>query len=96
MGIVYKARQITLGRIVAVKMIVSRQLASEQDVQRFHVEAQAAAGLQHPNIVSIHEVGQHEGWPCDFWQAFATPHKPAVIIAQPLSDRQIQFEIGCG
>ena len=62
MGVVYKARQTTLGRIVAVKMIVKGRLASEQDVQRFLVEAREAGGLQHPNIVAIHEVGQHEGW----------------------------------
>ena len=62
MGVIYKARQTTLGRIVAVKMIVAGRLATEEDVQRFLVEAKAVAGLQHPNIVAIHEVGQHEGW----------------------------------
>jgi serine/threonine protein kinase/outer membrane protein assembly factor BamB len=62
MGLVYKARQITLDRIVAVKMIFAGKLANELEVQRFHSEAQAAASLKHPNIVSIHEVGQHEGW----------------------------------
>ena len=62
MGIVYKARQKTLGRIVAVKMIGAGQLANEQDVQRLQSEAKAAASLQHPNIVSIREGGQQEGW----------------------------------
>ena len=64
MGIVYKARQKSLNRIVAVKLMLSSgQLAQPEVVQRFRTEAQAIAHLQHPNIVAIHEVGEHDEQP---------------------------------
>jgi eukaryotic-like serine/threonine-protein kinase len=61
MGVVYKARQVSLDRLLALKLILSGHLAGEEEVRRFHTEAAAAANLEHPNIVAIHETGEHEG-----------------------------------
>src|SRR5580658_3696645 len=61
MGVVYRARQLSLGREVAVKMVLHGVLAGDMPIARFKAEAASAAGLSHPNIVAIHEIGEHQG-----------------------------------
>ncbi len=61
MGVVYRAKQVTLDREVAVKLMLHGALASAADIDRFRAEARNAAALRHPNIISIHEVSEWEG-----------------------------------
>lgn len=77
MGVVYKARQKSLDRMVAIKMILASHLASAEHIRRFQIEARAAARLSHPNIVHIHEVGQIHGQ-----HYFAMEHIEGLSLAQ--------------
>ncbi len=88
MAVVYRARQISLNRVVALKMILTGQLASAAEVARFHTEAEAVARLQHPNIVQIHAIGTHDGQPFLTLEYVDGGTLSNQLAGQPLPPRQ--------
>jgi serine/threonine-protein kinase len=87
MGVVYQARQVSLNRTVALKMILRGALASPGELSRFRAEAESAAHLEHPNVVAVYEVGEQAGQPFFSMQFVPGTTLAARLIEGPLPAR---------
>lgn len=87
MGVVYRAWQADLSRSVAIKMILGGQLSTDEQVRRFHAEAQLAAQVRHPQIVTIHEVGEIDGQ-----HFYAMEYVDGIGLDRYLAENRVEAE----
>src|SRR5262249_18728338 len=92
-GVVYKARQIGLNRIVALKMILSGAHAAQAELDRFRTEALAIAQVRHPNIVQIYDIGDHDGLPYFSLEYCEGGSLAAQLRGEPQSPNDAAFTV---